>query len=509
MSDQSDGGIATLAAQGSITLLGNILGKFLGFLFVVIATRLVSPSEYGVFTLGLSVVLFAQGFASLNVYRSIDYFVPQFLDRSEYGRAKKTLLNVFSIGTATSSLGAVAVFAFRDEIAALLNEPSLAEILPYFVLLIPLQTVYQSLLTSFNSVKNMKFRITIRDLLNPLTRILCVVLLVSVGGGVLGLVGGYLFGVFTAVVCGFGLLFYRVDWLRETASETVSNRALLSYSLPLVLAGVIYSLVGQIDYFVIGYFLDSAEVGRYQVAYLLASNLLIVLTAITPVFKPMIAEVRDDNALLEGRYRLSTRWVTMLTIPPAITLVVAPEVYLSLLFTEEYATAGAAVAALAVGYLLNASFGPEGMVLEGLGHTRLTLLNTFMLVSVNAILDIFLVSRLGIVGAGIATGTALAVAGLLGVVEIYGIRSIRPYDWRLLRVWAAAILPVVSGLFVIKLQIGEVQTAVLLPSVVVCSYVVGLRTVNGFSEEDMEIVLQIESYLGYPIISSIILTQNN
>ncbi|TKX52933.1 flippase, partial [Halorubrum sp. SP3] len=71
------------------------------------------------------------------------------------------------------------------------------------------------------------------------------------------------FAVFTGLI----IFIYRVEWIRESEVESVSNRALLSYSLPLVLAGVIYSLVGQIDYFIIGYFLGSAEVGQYQVGF--------------------------------------------------------------------------------------------------------------------------------------------------------------------------------------------------------------------------------------------------
>lgn len=89
MSDENDSGVFTLARQGGITFAGNVLGRGLGFAFVAVATRLVTPSEYGVFTLGLSIVLFVQGFASLNIYRSVDYFVPQFLSDSNYGQAKK------------------------------------------------------------------------------------------------------------------------------------------------------------------------------------------------------------------------------------------------------------------------------------------------------------------------------------------------------------------------------------------------------------------------------------
>jgi Polysaccharide biosynthesis protein. len=105
MSKETESGIFTLAKQGSITFFGNILGKVLGFLFVATATRLVTPEEYGIYTLALSIVLFIQGFVSLNIYRSVDYFIPQFLSNAEYGKAKVTLRNVFVIGVFSSIVG--------------------------------------------------------------------------------------------------------------------------------------------------------------------------------------------------------------------------------------------------------------------------------------------------------------------------------------------------------------------------------------------------------------------
>lgn len=343
-----------------------------------------------------------------------------------------------------------------------------------------------------------------KDLLNPLIRTHGAVVLVSTGAGLLGLVGGYLLGIALSIVCGLAFLFYEEDWIRSAKSNPISNRSLVSYSLPLVLAGVIYSLVGQIDYFVIGYFLNSAEVGQYRVAYLLSANLLIVLTAITPVFKPMVAENQSNASLLASRYQLATRWITMLTIPLALTLVLAPEIYLSLLFTGEYAAANAAAAALAVGYLINASFGPEGMILEGLGHTRLTLFNTFVLVSINAILDILLVPQLGILGAGIATGTALAVAGLVGVLEIYILHSITPISRKLGRVWIAVVIPYTLGWLIMSFELGYIQTALILPISIAIGYILGLRVTKGFSDDDCKIASRIDAQLGYSILYPIV-----
>jgi len=493
-----------LATQGTITFAGNILEKGLGFAFVAIATRLVTPSEYGIFTLSLSIVMFFQGFASLNIYRSVDYFIPQHIDNSNFGQAKKTLQNVFAIGIVASIAGSAALFLFKGKIASIFDEPRLISILPILLFYIPLQTVLRTLTGSFNSIKKMKYRVLTKDFLNPFTRTLGAIILVSSGAGITGLVGGYLLGITIAVIFGFIFLINEARWILDAKPTAISNLSLFSYSLPLVLAGVIFSLVGQIDYFIIGYFLGSAEVGYYRVAFLLSGNILIALNAISPVFKPMVAENKFEASLLKDHYQLATRWVTMLTLPMAMTLAIAPEAYLSLLFTAEYSVAGVAVTVLVVGYLLNASFGPEGMVLEGLGYTKLEFLNTLILLIINGVLGFVLVPRYGILGAAIATGSALTLTGLVGVVQIYYFRSILPYSMELFRVWSALILPLVLGWYTSTLGLRNIQIAVVLPIVIVLSYLLGLRLTGGFTDNDREIAYQFDSKIGYPILSVII-----
>jgi O-antigen/teichoic acid export membrane protein len=340
-----------------------------------------------------------------------------------------------------------------------------------------------------------------RNFINPIVKIIGTILLIFLGAEVGGLIGGYLLGVTVAVLFGTVFLFWEADWLRGTPSQSVSNRSLISYALPLAMAGVIYTIIGQIDTFLIGFFSTSSEVGYYNIAYLLATNLLVALNAVTPVFKPMIAEAKSNTHAVRNRYQLATRWVTMLTLPPAITLLLAPEIYLGVLFTQEFAVASGTTVALVLGYLLNAASGPEGMVLEGLGYTKLTFLNSVVLLSINATLGIFFIPKLGILGAGIATAVALGSVGFLGVAEIYYLRGFHPYTVQLLRVYIAVSVPIILGWLFVSVLSVSVLIAVFLPLVVIVCYVAGLRVTGGFTSKDIEIAKKFDEKIGYEIAS--------
>lgn len=486
MSDDTDG-IRKIAKEGSITFIGNITGRALNFGFVAVATRTISPSAYGVFTLGLSIVMFLQGFANLSLHRSIDYYLPKFLKDDEEGKAKGTLVTVFLVSIVTTTIAAIVIITTARPIAGFFDNSSLEYSLPLLALVIPFVTAQQILQGTFMGVKKMKYRVYIRDIVNPVGRLVGLTVFVLFTAELFGIIIGHLFGLAISIVVGVVIVYRNIAWIRTAKIISVSHWSLVSYALPLMFAGVIYSFVAQIDYFAIGYFLSSAEVGYYRVAFMLASTTLIVLQSITPIFKPMVVESQNDETL-QNQYRTVTRWITILTLPIVTTFVLAPELYLSLFFTREYAVVSTALVALAVGYLANSALGPEGMVLEGLGHTRLTLFNTVILIVTNAVLDVVLVPRIGVVGAGIATATALTVAGIMGVFEVYYIRNIQPFSIRLLKVWAAIIPAAIGGFFLLSVFGASIVTALLLPLCIVLIDIYVLWTIGGVTAEDWEIL---------------------
>lgn len=502
----SDGSVdaSTLAKQGGITFGGKIVMRTLEFLFLAVVTRLLAPSAYGVFTLGVAIVMVAQRVASLNLNRSIDYFVPSYLSNGEYGKAKGILVTVTVISFLLSVLGSAIVYTAAPLISELLNEPDLERILPLFCVAIPLLGLYQISLNSFNSVKKMQYRVYTQNLIRPISKVLLVSGFLLAGMDIFGLVVGYIGSLLLTVGAGAVFLTNRVDWVRDTSMSRVPYRSIVSYSFPLMLVGALHGTLGQIDYFLLSYTSSSADVGVYKVGTLLAGNLGIVLMSVIPVFKPMIAERKDQPTALQANYQLATRWIVMLILPLAITLVLASRTYLSVLFTVAYAEADVAVTVLVVGYVVNAMFGPEGRMLEGLGHTKFTLVNSVLLIGTNVVLNLLLIPRWGIIGAAVGTATALGLAGLAGVIEIHYLEGIHPYSRTLLRVLIAGGLTLMGSVAVVGFLDGQLLTAVTLPVVVLVLYLSSLVACRCFTEEDSKIAQSIDTKIGYDFLAPVI-----
>jgi O-antigen/teichoic acid export membrane protein len=144
------------------------------------------------------------------------------------------------------------------------------------------------------------------------------------------------------------------------------------------------------------------------------------------------------------------------------------------------------------------------MVLEGLGHTRLTLFNTVLLVGVNGILDIILVPRFGILGAGIATGCGLAVAGVAGVIEIYLLKGLQPYSWQTVRVWMAGVVAFILSIAFASVVDQRIVVAWLLPIIGAVSFLLGLRTFGAFTHGDVELIAKLDRRLKKSLLKTIL-----
>jgi len=476
----------TMASQSGITFGGSLISKAFGFLIVALITRLVSPGVYGLFVLATAVLHLMQVFASAGLHRAIDYFVPQYLDADEPGKARAVTLQVFGLLLLTSGTTALVLYLSADRIALFFDEPGLATALRYLALALPLLAMFNGLMASYNGLKRLKYRVYVRDVTRPTVRLFATSgLLVATGLGLIGVIGGYLAGLVIAISLG-AVILLRQEALRGGELSLTPFREILWYGLPLALAGVIFVVMGQVDNLILGFFLESDDVGIYRVGYMLAGNLLIFFSSLAPVFKPLIAEERKNGDAVAERYRTATRWVLGLSLPVAAILVLGAEVYLSIVFTPQYTVASGVVLALVVGYIVSIlGGGPDGALLQGLGYSRLVFLNSGILLLGNVFFTALLVPQYGIIGAGLGTMAALALSGSAALMEVYYYRRIHPFSRALGRVVLAWLPALAAGWLVVAIVPDQLLIAVVLPVVVIGVYIAAGRAVGAVTPEDV------------------------
>jgi O-antigen/teichoic acid export membrane protein len=197
---------------------------------------------------------------------------------------------------------------------------------------------------------------------------------------------------------------------------------MLVFSIPLVISTLLSRLLTRTDTLMLGYLRSSAEVGLYSAAFPLASALVLVLSSFGFMYLPVASrlDAADKRDEIDAIYKLTTKWIFILTFPGFLTLVAFPGDVIATLFGPEYAPASTALLILAVGFFTRAAFGRSRETISALGYTTYLLVTNVFAFVLNVGLNLALIPRYGAEGAAVASavsfvGLNLAVFAFLRV----------------------------------------------------------------------------------------------
>lgn len=173
----------------------------------------------------------------------------------------------------------------------------------------------------------------------------------------------------------------------------------------LTLIGGFHILLENIDVLVLGTLCSREDVGVYKVSAKLSSLIVFGLYSINQILHPKFAKlyIRDEIDSLKDLVSSSSKIILMAAIPPVLLLIVLSGKVLSLLFGNSYTSGVMVLRILAIGQLINASFGSVGALLNMTGNENDTLKGMFVAVVMNLLLNVILVPIYGPEGAALST----------------------------------------------------------------------------------------------------------
>ena len=257
------------------------------------------------------------------------------------------------------------------------------------------------------------------------------------------------------------------------------------------ISSIVALALGQVGILFLGYFHPSAEVGIYRVYVAVALLLRLISQSIVPIYKPVITEMISGGRVEEvrGTYVRLAKWTFLTGAPILLVLFLFGERIVALVFTERYVAAPIALLIMATGHFLDCSFGLKATTLEAFAHTRLFMANCLVMLGTAVGLCWLLVPQHGMVGAAIATAGATVLGGLAGLVEIYLLHGVQPFNRRYLRY--ASVLSVAGCVtYILGLGVDPAGAAGLLGLILLLAalYAAGLRISGSLDSMDYQVL---------------------
>jgi O-antigen/teichoic acid export membrane protein len=391
-------------------------GMVTQYLFIFIVARLYGPKEQGAFTLCFTVLQLFAIFSQMGLDNRLTRIIAAHKDQADSAIIKTTYIQSLRLTLFASSIWAIATFFSAPFIAGtIFSKPEITDELQQTCMAFVPFVIIGLNSAGYRGFKNMTGFLIFKAIQPLLSAILLLVLFYMKSNW--GVVHAYTYA--TLGTCLISIItWYRFSKMNESAYQpTLSWNQMLGESMPMMLTGSMFFILGWTDNIILGIFRTSEEVGMYDAAFKLSTLSAIVLLAINAIQAPVFSDLyqKKEMGRLQQIIIKSNRLLFFTSLPLTLLLCIFPETILGFL-GEGFKGAWIALILLAIGNFINSITGSIGILLQMSGHQKQynKIITTTAIGSI--VLNFILIPKVGILGAAISSSAAKIIQNLLSVV---------------------------------------------------------------------------------------------
>lgn len=412
------GYLRRLAGTGAAYTAASVISKLIAVALLPLYTRFLTPADYGAAEVMFAAVVAMSIVVRLGVIEALLRFYYQAGERPE-----EVTRTSFAALFWTSTVVALALLPLAGPLSeALLGQPDAAlariAIGGLWVL-----TLSEYLLTLFRLDEQARAFFIVTMLSVLLTIPVTVVLVVFLDLGAIGLLAGS-YGTGLVIVIGL------IIWHRRHLSlvpDLGLLRRMLRFGLPTMPAELSLYSLSFIDRILVARLLGLAEAGFYALAVKIAQSVNVLVRGFQLAFPPLAYSITDDDEARQAYSVIVTWFAVLMAFVVAAVWLIAPWI-VRIFAAPEYFPAQEAVGPVAAGTALYALYMVLLVVLGRTGRTEFNFPATLAGVGVNIALNVILLPKLGILGAGISLAVSYLVVLVLMYVFTQRLFPV-PYEW--------------------------------------------------------------------------------
>jgi len=497
---------AKISARGGLHLfLGVSLSSVISAVGTIILARLLTPSQYGLFTVAFMPPTLIGLFRDWGINFSVIRYLAQYKSNNNITAAKRVLISGLLCESVLGILLSVACFSLSSFLALnVFNRPEvqpLIGITSITILAGALFTFAQSTFTGFEKMELSSLTMIIqsgfKSFLAPI--------LVLLGYGTLGAVLGYttafvissLLGILTIYVLFHKNLRQEGDYSNNLAS---TFKTMLKYGLPLYISTLLGGLLAQFYNFMIAIYCTDFLIGNYQVAINFSVLINFFTTPITTVLFPVFSKLDPEKEMktLRTIFQSSIKYACLVTIPATAAIMVLSTPLTLTLFGEKYTYAPFFVTLYAISYLYAALGNLSlGNFLNGQGKTIVTMKLSLITLATGIPLGFLLIPMFQIIGLIIAiliSGFPSLVAGLWWVKEHYDVTVDFGSSTKI--IVASATAAIVTLLILSQIPTLDWKSLVIGGTIFLVTYLVTLPLTRAVTADDIKNLRHMLNELG-------------
>ncbi|MDA8387630.1 MAG: flippase [Nitrospiraceae bacterium] len=489
------------AVKGSVLILAaTAASQLLWFLIKILIVRNTTKAEFGIYSLVLTVLGVLVAVVPLGIPGGLSRFVSVYLGEGKTEEADGVSRAGVQIMLAASLAAFVFLYFLAGPIARdVFYTPGLAGPLRMVSFLIPF-TVYAGVVGGVLLGRGVIGQKLLNDILTPASYMLLILAVIFLHLRLEGILYAYTSsGILVSVlVAAYG--FRKLGAAPFLPRGGLRHRELVKFSVPLMVSTIMGMILVWTDTLMIGRYLDPQAVGTYGVSVALAKLLLFPISALGFVFLPIAGEIyaKGQPEALNRAYQVLTKWLFAVTLPLFFVFFFFPEMSITTLFGARFLDAALPLRLLALGFMINAFLGTNGLLLMVMGLTGAIMNISIAAAVVNIALNYIFIKRMamGIEGGALATMTSYILINVMYSVKLFRRSGVHPFRASYLKPAAGAAI---SGLVIYAVAKSLPLHFWMLPVyliIFVAGYAAGLLLTKSMEAEDLFMMERVFKRLG-------------
>lgn len=421
--------ILITAKGGSISFMGRVYEYAIRLVFSIVVARILGAEQYGLYTLGLTIVPILSMLSLLGLQTGVVAFLPPAIREKDEAKIWGIVQVSAGIPALLSVTFGVLLFLLAEPIATLaFHEPRLVLLLRIVSISIPLDAIgficYQTII----SYKKPEYSVIANNLVLPSAKLVFTLVFLALGLGVAGVISAHVLASALALLLIIIFVFRLLPGKAYFQQAKRNTKELLRYSLPVHLGWVFNIIRGTLETIVLGIVGLTAGVGIFSVAQRLSSLGTLFFLSVGNIATPIVTDFysRGEMAQLKKLYQTTTKWVVTFNFPLFLTFVIFSKELLSI-FGADFTLGSTALVIMAVGNLVYTGTGIGINILDMTNHTKYNSANSAFLIVVTIISDLLLIPRWGVLGAAAASSLSTVIVNIVCFVEVYVLLKMHPY----------------------------------------------------------------------------------
>ena len=465
---------------------------FSGIMFYIIIVRIFDSTSVGAIALFVAIIGLFNMIFTFGLNTAAQHFTSYSLGVGDYASLKRTVIKFIGYGLGFSSLSFFTLFFLSPLISIfLLHSANYSYLVRTLSIVLFGNVMFWILNGTILGIQRFRLSAIINIIIWVIYYFGALVLAIFYRSINL-IIMGWIFGIFMGVIIELLFVLLAMKNFRVVGTAP-SHKSVFTYSLPVLLSGLMSYGAAYADRFIVSGFLNLSYLGIYNFALLIATSIGFLAVPFNNILMPKFSEMygQDRKYDIQQTVAASTTLLSSFYIPAATGIIALSPMILKMLGGSIYAQGALPLQIIMIFTSLFITQNIFVQAIASVRRTKLLIYSSLVGLSLNILISYLLIPKYGLVGA--ALGYSSVFASSFSILYFYGKREslVRLDLFCHLKILFASFV-MFSLIFSLRLFFGNdlIYLSIYIPTGFIV-YITAARKIQVFKSENKELILSL------------------